>query len=84
MFLEGITVSELDICCMQTRHMVSFGRHLGDGNMAFENSTGRRKRMEEQMEGEGVYHSALDGGLKNQLERHHSKNSRNTKLCEFS
>jgi hypothetical protein len=29
--LEGFTVSELDICCVQTRHMFSFGRHLGDG-----------------------------------------------------
>jgi hypothetical protein len=31
--LEGFTVSELDIRCVQTRHMVPFGRHLGDRNM---------------------------------------------------
>jgi len=40
--LEGFTVSELDICCVQTRHMVSFGRHLGDGNITLR--IGRAKR----------------------------------------
>ena len=43
----------------------------------------KRERMEEQMERD---HSTLNGGggQKNQLERHYSKNSRNTKLCKFS
>jgi hypothetical protein len=31
--LEGFTVSELDVCSVQTRHMVAFGRHLGEENM---------------------------------------------------
>ena len=31
--LEGFTVSELDVCSVQTRHMFAFGRHLGEENM---------------------------------------------------
>jgi hypothetical protein len=63
MLLEGVTVSELNICCVQTRHMVSFGRHLGDGNMTLR--IVRAKREDGRVDGgERVYHSTLDGGDK--------------------
>jgi hypothetical protein len=49
--LDGFTVAELDICCVQTRHMFSFGRHVGRWGMDFENSTGQ-EREREKIEGQ--------------------------------
>jgi hypothetical protein len=59
--LEGFTVSELDVCSVQTGHMLSFGRHLGEGSMALR--IVRAKRQDGRVDGGGgVYHSTLDGG----------------------
>jgi hypothetical protein len=84
-FLEGFTVSELDVCSVQTRHMFSFGRHLGEGNMTLR--IVRAKRQDERVDGGGkVYHSTLDGGNGRDLigKTPLGRNRRNTRLCKFS
>jgi hypothetical protein len=45
--LEGITVPKLDICRMQTLHVISFGRHFGNAKATFRLRTKRRTKKDD-------------------------------------